>query len=65
MIANKWLAELHGTLSIGSKSKYHQTKLEKALTKAITLKNNNYMNDDHLEFLFYKKICKVNICLLL
>lgn len=67
LIAYKWLAELHGVLctdSLNDSEKLtHQIKIENALTRAQKIKNedNNIMYDEHLEFLFYKNICKVNI----
>jgi len=66
--AHKWLAELHGVLCNGSNNETdiesHQSNLEKSLARAITLKRNSRFQDDHLEFLFYKKICKVKIYIL-
>jgi len=61
----KWLAELHGVLCTNPNNETdiesHQRNLEKSLTKAISIQRKNGFNDDHLEFLFYKKICKVRI----
>jgi len=65
MRAHKWLAELHGILctdpynELGIKT--HQERLETSLTMAITLQRKHDFDDDHLKFLFYKKICKVRI----
>jgi len=65
MRAHKWLAELHGVLCTDPYNeleiKTHQEELETSLTIAITLQKKHDIDDDHLEFLFYKKICKVRI----
>lgn len=67
MTAYKWLAELHGVLCTNDSKKKseitaHQVNLVKSLTKAITIKNKEKFVDDHLEFLLYKKTCKVRRC---
>jgi len=63
MRAHKWLTELHGILCTDIhnelKFKTHQKALETSLTMAITLQVQHNLNDEHLEFLYYKKICKV------
>jgi len=65
MRAHKWLAELHGVLCTDPDNelgiKRHQETLEASLKMAITLQREHNFDDDHLEFLFYKKICKVRI----
>jgi len=65
MRAYKWLAELHGLLCTDSNNELyiekHQKGLEKSLRMAIRLQKDYSLDDDHLEFLFYKKICKVRI----
>lgn len=66
MTAYKWLAELHGVLCTGSpiipNLNLHQKELETSLKTAKIIKDDNNLHDDHLEFLIYKKVCKVNIC---
>jgi len=63
MRAHKWLAELHGVLCTDSKYEFeiktHQEALETSLTMAIKLQREYNFDDYHLEFLNYKKICKV------
>jgi len=63
--ALKWLVELYGVLCTDPNNetdiKHYQYNLENSLERAITLKRENNVDDDHLEFLFYKKICKVRI----
>jgi len=66
MIANKWLAELYGVLSMKTAGQFDVktdlvAKLEEALTEALTLQKDYHLNDSHLEFIFYRKVCKVNI----
>lgn len=66
MIAYKWLAELHGVLCVktanDSEILYHQNEIENALQMAYNIQNKHGINKDvHLEFLFYKKNCKVNV----
>jgi len=65
MLAYKWLVELYGVLCTDSKKiadiKLYQKNLEETLKKAIALQKKYNIKDDHLEFLLYKKICKVNI----
>jgi len=65
MRAYKWLAELYGILCTDSNNRSslvrYQKGLEKSLIMAITIQREYTLEDDHLEFLFYKKICKVRI----
>lgn len=67
MKAYKWLAELQGVLCTNSTKNSevttYQKNLELALTQAIKLQRTHKFDDDHLDFLYYKKICKVRIFL--
>lgn len=65
MIAYKWLAELHGVLctdpSYEKTIKYHQKHIENALKLAKKYQDQYKSINEHIEFLIYKKSCKVNI----
>jgi len=65
MRAYKWLTELYGILCTNTNNHSsvirYQKGLEHSLSTAIMLQRKYTINDDHLEFLFYKKICKVRI----
>jgi len=64
MTAYKWLAELHGVLSTNlpnaKQTVNHIQKTEIALSRAESIQKAYKIIDDHLEFLIYKRICKVN-----
>jgi len=66
VVAYKWLAELHGVLCTDTRKQSeiqnHQINIKKALTEIIKLQNYKNLNDDHLKFLFYKKVCNVSKC---
>jgi len=65
MTAYKWLVELYGVLCTDPANEVNiitqQDKLEIALAEAIKIKEMSNINDVHLEFLFYKKMCNVSI----
>jgi len=64
MIGYKWLAEIYGVLCTDYSKKSdiisHQMNFEATLARAMKLQETVDTEDEHLEFLSYKKNCKVN-----